>query len=162
MSPPIFTSDTSRKIVKQESMKQFSSLQDGIYALGKAHMRFPPPLRSFPNTAFETVPMFVDWQCHNGPLSSLQGRSSGASSFHASLLRAIASETSQCNTTKLNQPRPNMAVPKQRRRACEQVLNCLDLPQSLSKMGVCGKSFFPAQAWPVRSLSGRLTECLIR
>ena len=34
---------------------QFSSVQDGIYALGKAHMRSNPSFRSFPNTAFETV-----------------------------------------------------------------------------------------------------------
>ena len=58
-----------------------SSVQDGIYAIGKAHMRSIPSLRSFPNVAFETVPMFV-WP-------SFQGRSSSASSFHASLLRAI-------------------------------------------------------------------------
>ena len=38
---------------------QFSSAQDGIYALGKAHMRFTPSLRSFPNDALETVPMLV-------------------------------------------------------------------------------------------------------
>jgi len=36
----------------------FSSVQDGIYALGKAHMRSTPSLRSFPNLAFETVPVF--------------------------------------------------------------------------------------------------------
>ena len=35
-----------------------SSIQDGIYALEKAHMRSTPSLRSFPNVAFETVPMF--------------------------------------------------------------------------------------------------------
>ena len=38
---------------------QFSSVQDGIYALGKAHMRSTPCLRSFPTVAFETFPMFV-------------------------------------------------------------------------------------------------------
>ena len=38
---------------------QFSSAQDGIYALGKAHMRSAPSFRSFANVAFETVPMFV-------------------------------------------------------------------------------------------------------
>ena len=37
----------------------FSSVQDGIYALGKAHMRSTPSLRSFPNVAFETVLMFI-------------------------------------------------------------------------------------------------------
>ena len=37
---------------------KFSSIQDGIYTLGKAHMRSTPSLRSFPNIAFETVPMF--------------------------------------------------------------------------------------------------------
>ena len=37
----------------------FSSVQDGIYALGKAHMRSTPSFRSFPNVPFETVPMFV-------------------------------------------------------------------------------------------------------
>ena len=38
---------------------QFSSVQDGIYALGRAHMRSTPSLRSFPNVVFETVLMFV-------------------------------------------------------------------------------------------------------
>ena len=41
---------------------QFSSVQlvqDGIYALGKAYMHCTPSLRSFPNVAFETVPMFA-------------------------------------------------------------------------------------------------------
>ena len=31
----------------------------GIYALGKTHMHSTRSLRSFPNVAFETVPMFV-------------------------------------------------------------------------------------------------------
>ena len=34
---------------------QFSSVQDSIYALGKAHMRSTLSLRSFPNVAFQTV-----------------------------------------------------------------------------------------------------------
>ena len=38
---------------------QFSLVQRGFYALGKAHLRSTPSLRSFPNVAFETVPMFV-------------------------------------------------------------------------------------------------------
>ena len=36
-----------------------SSVQGGIYALGKAHIRSTPCLRSFPNVVFQTVPMFV-------------------------------------------------------------------------------------------------------
>ena len=40
-------------------MPKFSSVQNGIYALGKAHMRFAPFRRSFPNVALETVPVFV-------------------------------------------------------------------------------------------------------
>ena len=36
-----------------------SSIQDGIYALRKAHMRSTPILRSFPNVALETIPVFV-------------------------------------------------------------------------------------------------------
>ena len=37
------------------SKAQFSSVQGGIYALGKAHMRSTPSLGSFPNVAFETL-----------------------------------------------------------------------------------------------------------
>ena len=37
---------------------QFRIVQDGIYALEKAHMR-STLIRSFPNVAFETVPMLV-------------------------------------------------------------------------------------------------------
>ena len=36
---------------------QFSSVHDGMYAFGKAHMRSTPSFRSFPNVALETVPM---------------------------------------------------------------------------------------------------------
>ena len=40
------------------STVQLNSVQDGIYALGKAHMRSTPSLGSFsPNFAFETVPV---------------------------------------------------------------------------------------------------------
>ena len=38
---------------------QFSSVQDDIYALRKAHMRFTPSLRSFPDATLETVSMLV-------------------------------------------------------------------------------------------------------
>ena len=38
---------------------QFSLVRGGIYALGKAHMRSTQSLRSFPNVAFKTVPIFV-------------------------------------------------------------------------------------------------------
>ena len=58
---------------------QFSSVQDGIYAPRKAHMRFTPSVRNGSN-----VRLFDD-----GFLSSFQGRSSSASSFHASLFQAI-------------------------------------------------------------------------
>ena len=61
-----------------------SSVQDGIYALRKAHVHSAPSLRSFPNVVFEMVPT-----TNNGPLLSFQGRSSRTSSFHASLLQAI-------------------------------------------------------------------------
>ena len=37
------------------SSKQFSSVQGGIYALGKAHVRSTASLRSFHNVAFQTV-----------------------------------------------------------------------------------------------------------
>ena len=47
----------------------FSSVQDGIYALGKSHMRSTPSLTSFPNVAFETVPIYAR-PIHDGPLSS--------------------------------------------------------------------------------------------
>ena len=51
--------DTNKGNVLKENkyrhkQKRFSSVQDGIYALGKAHMFSIPSLRSFPN-----VPMFV-------------------------------------------------------------------------------------------------------
>ena len=38
---------------------QFTSVQDGIYVLGNTYMCSTPYLRSFPNAAFEMVPMFV-------------------------------------------------------------------------------------------------------
>ena len=61
---------------------QFTSVQDGIYVLAKAHMRSTPSVRSFPNIAFEMVSMFVmvsrfHWAFYclidDGPLWSFQG-----------------------------------------------------------------------------------------
>ena len=68
---------------------QFSSVQYGIYALGKAHMRSTPSL-SFPNVAFETIPMFISpAMALSRPFIKFRGRSSGASSFHACLFQAV-------------------------------------------------------------------------
>ena len=69
---------------------QFSSVQDGIYALGKSHMCSTPSFRSFPNVGFETVQKNVRL-IDDGLLSPFQGRSSSASSFHASLVQPIDS-----------------------------------------------------------------------
>ena len=50
----------SIRVIVQFSSVQFSSVQGGIYALGKLHMiRSTPSLGSFPNVALETVPMWV-------------------------------------------------------------------------------------------------------
>ena len=43
---------------KEKDKVQLISVPDGINAPRKAHVRFTPSLRSFPNV-FETVPMFV-------------------------------------------------------------------------------------------------------
>ena len=67
---------------------QFSLVQGGIYALGKAH-----------NYTLHSVSQKFLQRClrngskvrltDDGPLSSFQGRSSSASSFHATLLQPI-------------------------------------------------------------------------
>ena len=49
----------------QFSLVQFSSVQDGIYALEKAHMHSTPSLGSFPKVAVEIVPMLV-WDARFG------------------------------------------------------------------------------------------------
>ena len=46
-------------VIRLMSSDQFSSVQDVIHALGKAHMRSIPLLWSFHRDAFETIPMFV-------------------------------------------------------------------------------------------------------
>ena len=70
------------------SVQCISSVQFKIVSMrSEKPIRAPPPyLRSIPIVAFESsdVPLIDD-----GPLSSFQGRSSSASSFHASLLQAI-------------------------------------------------------------------------
>ena len=45
--------------ISGHSSVQVSSVQEGIYALGKAHMRSTPSVGGFPNVTFETVLMFV-------------------------------------------------------------------------------------------------------
>ena len=42
-----------------ELCDQFSLVEDGIYALGKAHVHSTTSHGSFPNVAFETVPVLV-------------------------------------------------------------------------------------------------------
>ena len=71
----------------KKTVKKFSSVQEGIYALGKSHMRSTPSLRSFPKRCLwnSSNVLLID----DDPLSSFQGRSSSGSSFHASLLQAI-------------------------------------------------------------------------
>ena len=64
-----------------------SSVQDAAYSLEKPHTRSIPSLRRFPCVLFETVPTFV--RLTIALFSSFQGKSSSASSFHASLLQAI-------------------------------------------------------------------------
>ena len=49
----------SFQIFSGSLLRTVSSVEDGIYALGKAHMRSTRSLGSFPNVAFETVAMFV-------------------------------------------------------------------------------------------------------
>ena len=44
-------------LVSTAQLAQFSSVQDGIYVLGKAITYSSLPLRSSPNIVFETVPM---------------------------------------------------------------------------------------------------------
>ena len=66
---------------------QFSSVQDGNDALGKANTR---------STVSQKFPQRCLWKGSNvrltddGPLSSFQGRSSNASSFHTSLLHILS------------------------------------------------------------------------
>ena len=70
-------SGSKRRTIQTECMYMAielnCSVQDGIYVLGKAHMRSNPSLRSIPNVTFETVPMSVlkdDSPTFQGRLSS--------------------------------------------------------------------------------------------
>ena len=57
---------TKTDSAEHSSSVQFSSVQDGIYALWKAHMRSTPSLRSFPKVALK------QFQCWNVERSSGQ------------------------------------------------------------------------------------------
>ena len=48
-----------RRVIGVGDQGQFSSVQDGLYALGNARMRSTPSLRSSTDVVFEIVPMFV-------------------------------------------------------------------------------------------------------
>ena len=67
-------------VSSQGKVERLSSVQDGICALKKAHMRPTPSLRRVPNVAFETAPLLV-CPTDDGPFSSFQGGSSSALSF---------------------------------------------------------------------------------
>ena len=55
------TKPTLKHRVSHNSSAQLSLVQDGIYALGKGHMRSTPSLRSFSNVAFEMHKVTIDW-----------------------------------------------------------------------------------------------------
>ena len=59
LTMPELQVDSSEALLFWSNGKSFYSVQDGIYALEKVHMRSTPTLRSIPNVAFETVPMFA-------------------------------------------------------------------------------------------------------
>ena len=80
-------------VPSQRQVERLSSVQDGICALEKAHMRSTSSLRRLPNVAFETAPLLV-CLTDDGPFSSFQGGSSSALSFldpPASLAEAASS-----------------------------------------------------------------------
>ena len=77
---PVYLWDFARL---EEYTVQFASDQDGIYALGKSHIRATQSLWRFPNVAFDTVRLTDD-----GPFSSFQRISLSVSAFHAALLQA--------------------------------------------------------------------------
>ena len=54
-----FAPTTCNQITRLIPIIVNSSVQDGMQVLKKAHMHSTPSLRSFPNVAFETVPMLV-------------------------------------------------------------------------------------------------------
>ena len=61
IDPVLKQTHTTNSLLDHFCQWKPSSVQDGIYTLAKAHMHSTPPLRSFPNIAFKTVPM-SDWQ----------------------------------------------------------------------------------------------------
>ena len=54
-----FTSIVKWKVAATTRSVQLGSVQDDIYALGKAHMPSSPSLRSFPTVTFEVFTKFV-------------------------------------------------------------------------------------------------------
>ena len=88
-----------------------------MYALGKAHIRSTTSLRSFPNFAFETVSMFV-WLTM-ASLSFFQGRSSSASSLHASLLQAIDGVMSLALCQQVMSHAPQHLISSAKQATCE-------------------------------------------
>ena len=88
-SLPVDSCQQLTATLTSHSSVQFNSVQHGIYALGEAHMRSTPSLRSIPNVAIETVPMFV-WLTMALSRPFKEDRlAEEEASFHASLLQAI-------------------------------------------------------------------------
>ena len=86
---------------------QFSSVQDGIHAIGKAHMLSTTSLWSFASVAFETVSMTMSLS-----FTSSQGRSLRAFSFYACLLQVPTVSVSSSSTFQIfHQPPMINALP---------------------------------------------------
>ena len=119
-----------------------SSVQDGIHALGKTHVHSVPSLRSFPNVAFETVPMFA-WLTNNGPLLSFQGKSSSTSSFRAFLFQAINGVMSLALCSQVVSQAPQHFKYSKKLATCEGCFACQCIrPAFLTQTNFCSHRKF--------------------
>ena len=106
----------------EQAAVQFSSVQDGICELGKAHMRSTPSLRSFPKVVFETVPLFD---------SLMMALSSPFKEYCLALLQAVDGVMSLASCPQVVSQAPQH-LSSEKQATCEGCLACKSICSVIS------------------------------
>ena len=119
-----------------------SSVQDGIYALGKAHVH---------STSSQKFPRCCLWNGSNvcliddGPLSSFQGRASSTSSFHASLFQAINGVMSLALCLQVVSQAPQHLRSFKKQTTCEGCFACQSICSVISHHSSLSRAIHPQE-----------------
>ena len=131
------------------SSVQFSSVQDGIYTLGKAHMRSTLSISEvYPTMLLKRFQCSSDWRW---PYLVLSKKTSSASSFHASLLKAIDSVMSLALCPQVVFQATQHFRSSEKRDTCEGCFARQSICSVISHHSGMSRAVHPPEFWKVHA-----------